>query len=153
MSNLGLSRHGHSFNSSIDGDRSLTCTYSSLPLWLLLLKDTKTCWKIKCDMIQQVLKVTTSKPQISIPKVPKKPFVPSLTLAAHSDLMNQGNSVFVFDLFMPVSGRMVVALALPMIQLLQTVFWCGAYFDPSPGHSDAFWRAEKVLRLIPACCK
>lgn len=69
----------------------------------------------------------------------------------HSDLTNRGNRVSGFDLFMPVSGRLAVALAVPVIQLLQTAFQCGACFDPSPGHGDAFWRAEKVPRLIPAC--
>ena len=54
---------------------------------------------------------------------------------------------------MPVSGRLVVALALAVIQLPQTAFWRGAYFDPSPGSGSAFWRAEKVWRLIPAGCK
>ena len=107
---------------------------------------------MKCEMVQQVLRVITSKPQSSTPKVPEKPVVHSLTLALfHSDL--QGNDVFRFDLFLPVSGQLVVALAVPITQLLQAVFHCRAYFDPLPGHGDAFWRAEKVLRLSPACCK
>lgn len=84
----------------------------------------------------------------------EKPFIPSLTLAiVHSDLMDQGNNIFVFDLFMPVAGRLAVALAVPIIQLSQPAFQRGAYFDPLLGHGDAFWRAGKVPRLIPACCK
>lgn len=42
---------------------------------------------------------------------------------ADSDLTNQGNSVFVFDLFMPVSGWLVVALAVPVIQLPLNSAW------------------------------
>lgn len=71
-------------------------------------------------MIRQILQVTAS-----TPKEPPKPFVSSLTLN-HSDLMNRGNSGFGFDLFVPVSEWLVVALALPVIQLLQTVFRRGA---------------------------
>lgn len=70
--------------------------------------------------------------------------------AVRADLTNQGDSIFGFDLFMLVSGG---GLAGPVTQPLQTAFQCGACLDPSPGQGDAFWRAEEVLRLIPACCK
>lgn len=86
-------------------------------------------------------------------KEPGKPFVPCLTQALHSALTHQGNSIFIFDLFMPMSGQLEVTLVVPIIQLPQMAFQCGAYFDPLPGHGGAFWKAEKVLRLIPACYK